>query len=871
VSEELYRATVRISPDTTGFREEAESEINAAVPDRKSVRIDADTAAAQAQVAALDEEVKKVERDSRSAQGNISKMGVGLAAALPALPTVLGGITALGAAFTAAGTAGIGFGVVVESAFKQATKAQQELLAAQSAVDNATTSASRTTALEKQAALIKELGPNVIALAQAEKDVGTQWKTFTDSFTPDITKGVSEVSRLASDVLPQLQPMIANTFGVMDTLLRRLDQAATSQGGRSFFSWLATEGPRDLEGLAVAAGHFGSGLAHIAEAFTPVEHQLIAGIDNITAKFSTWAGSLSSSAGFQKFLDTLAKDGPMLVHTLGDVAVAFGHIGGALGVLLPYELRFLDDLAKIVSGHPAVAAALAGLFTGFEAFKVVSQVTGPISTLWDLLKGANAWMAGTALSTTAVATSTAAVGAAATAADAPASLFLGTVGAYTPLATGGAGALNFFASAEATVGTTAAAAEPEVAALGGTIAATAASASNLLGLLGKGGLAGMGVVASLAGVSYFDKAGSSQIKISGAGADEQSLEQQVNQLNSTLKVPYLGGKTWTKDQALQFIAQNSTAASDANLARIGGGSGVSASDIQMSSNTYQDQVPGQSSSYFGNPDASSTPDYYSQFLKGLNDPANMLPLTGGGGGKAAATAAQNLAIAQADVLGLNIMGALAQGIATGTNPLTQAFSNLNQKLTGPAQTIGTALEQVFNAALAAGQKARNSLLGDVTGPSTMGSITNVTMGPDGKLVSNVQSPLLGNFANTLNTDQRFVTDISKAKKLGLNNDLLQQFVNAGPSSLSNLDSLVSGGAGDVGQLNKIDNQILGLGNAYGAQQAADQRNQMIELLGQLLAATKTSPAQMAQFLNGTAKAGQQLAAATPGLGMFTRG
>ncbi|HEY0869624.1 MAG TPA: hypothetical protein VGD55_04450, partial [Acidothermaceae bacterium] len=94
-----------------------------------------------------------------------------------------------------------------------------------------------------------------------------------------------------------------------------------------------------------AVGHLGSGFAHLAESFTPLEHQLLTGLDNITAKFATWAAGTSGSASFQSFLKTAEEEGPKLVGTLGDIGSALTHLVGGFSPLLPYELQTLDFIA----------------------------------------------------------------------------------------------------------------------------------------------------------------------------------------------------------------------------------------------------------------------------------------------------------------------------------------------------------------------------------------------------------------------------------------------------------------------------------------------------------------------------------------------
>lgn len=831
MSEELYRATVRISPDFAGFDEETRARIDAAVPDRKDVKVGADTGDAQAKLALLDEEVKKVDRDASSASRSLSGLGgsvnlisVGIASALPALPTLLGGLGAAAGAFTAMGASALSSGAVVVTGIQQAVKANQELAAAQKAVDDATTKAGRTKALEEQAALIDKLGPSTIAFGQALSDITADWAKFADSFIPQELQLAAGFEHLEKDVLPQLRPLISNTFGVAQTEIAKLDAAVNSPGGKSFFSWLATEGPHDLQVVTDGLGHFAAGFGHLLIAFTPVERELVQGFDNIGRRFAAATQDLGTNSGFQKFLTTAERDGPLLVHTLSDVASAVGHIGLAISPVLPLELKFIDGIAQLINDHPAIAAALGAMFLGFEALKVINTIVGPLATVASIA------------------------------------------------ATGAAGMFGF-AGGETAIGDAAAAATPEVAALDGAMAGAATRGLGLLSVLSQVGLV----------------LGGGAIVGAGLGAASDQAKKSGNFLTHTL-----GDVLGMLKSGGNFGSPDFTNNAEDFGSFVAGGVPVTSTvsgTVNSSGGDRPSKPSGQpgffggfgnlaksltqsTSSLGGIPEIGNIVSYSSPFTGGAGGGA--LPLTGGGGSNAAATAAQNNAAALAYLLGINLPANLAKGIADGTNPLTQTFQNLNGKLTGTAQTLANTLENIFSTALQYGQQAEQSLVPNlINGLPQMGTSTLVTVGKDGQLVRTVQSPILGGLQLTLANDQRFVADIAKARKLGLDNSLLQQFVQAGPSSLDQLDQLVNGST-DIKAVNSTFGQITSLANQYGTQQAQLQYlSEMSDDLKTLITAVVSAlpPAigkQVAAALNTAVAPAARSAAATPSKGVVAR-
>lgn len=853
MADEVAKATVRIEPDTEGFAEELDAKVEAATQPRDArgrfvkIGVDVDTAAATAKLAALDEEVKKVNRDGDDlsakfkelSSGGVAPLAIGIAALIPLLPVAAGGVAALGGSLAAAGAAGIGLGAVVETNIKAATTAYQQLQAAQLAVDTATSKNSLNDALIKQKALVDSLSPSTIALGDSLHSLTNEWKGFSNAFIPDTNVLVTGISKLATDSLPKLQPLIQNTFGVANTLIKDLDNSVNSTGGKTFFSWLSVEGPRDLQGFATGLGSIGSGFAHLMQDFTPVETQLVDGFDHIAASFDKWTSNTDTNAGFQKFLTTVEKDGPQVVHTIGQIADAAGHIAAGLAPLLPYELGFINFITSVIINHPALDVALAAMFTGFEALKIVGTITGPIGTLVGVAKAGAVWLFG-------------------------------------------------FSAAEDAVGASAAGATGKVVALDVAMDGAAGKAKGLMGLLGISSFAELASVAGVVGGLGAVIAGGSWIAAHvGPGSYSDSGRATPEDVKNAQA---LTGNEWAGMGPDISGGQPTTI--------LPGGIAVPTDSLPAgSAGTH---IPG---SYTQNLAQSNSHDAVNNIVGGNNTPMlppgsisgapyvppknagnnPVLPLNPTGGGSAAATLAANNAAAYAQTLGLNIMASLAAGVTTGTNPLTQAFGNLNQKLTGQAQTLGTALESAFNSTLAYGQAAAASMKSNLLNSPTLGSQTSIFMDAQGhSTTSFIASGPNAQFGlqQTLAADKHFAGDISKLRQLGLSGDLVDQLVQGGPQQSVGIADSILGDPSQIKQLNSLNSQINSTANTYGIQQAqAQSLAQVVTLFQQLIALERTAPgvivaginAGLSSVVGGGGKTAQLKAATTPSKGVLARG
>lgn len=775
-------AKVKLDPDAEGFDEK----VAAATQTRDArgrfvkVAVDVDTTEAKVELDELDAKIDETNRKARTAGDSaggagsgFSLMAAGMAAAVPLLPELAGGLIAVSGAAAVAGAGLLSFGAVALTDITSATTATQELQAAQTAVNNATSNSARADALVKQKALVDSLGPSTIALAGALNTLEGIWKGFAAAFTPAITRDVTQFATLLTDALPKIQPLISAGAGAVSTILSHLDAALGSPDAKAFFTWISGAAAHDILGLTGALGGFAGGILELFKDFAPLETLVVNGLNSMGASFEKWAAGLSATQGFQEFLKYAKENGPLLTKTLADVATALGHILEALTPLLPFLLHITDFAAQVLTSFP------------------------------------------------------------------PAIILFGSLGTVALIA---AGKLDIFASSATAAGD----------------AAGAAAGAGKIGLLSSALVAIPGL-AVVAGLAISKLSGGDNFGIGNTDLTGKSPAQVAAFLKSA-GLPYVGpsGKgpsAEALDQLNYVAASTGTGPRGSALDRA---DALGANQAVTYGVTFDPSAsPGGAHGGTGNPPAYSLPN--------TSNP-----------GAAAANAAANNAAGLAALIGLNLMQSLASGITTGINPLTQAFTNINLKLTGPAQTLGTALESVFTSALAFGQAAAKSLAFSVNGANTVGTVTNVHIDPrTGVRTDSVQSQLVGNAFNTLLTDQKFVTDLQKAAAMGLAPSLRAQFINNGPNSLPILDALVNSGSGAVSQLNSENAAITALGNSYGLQVAGDQYGpQEVTILGQIRDLLAVAPAHTgthtATALNHTANVAKLKANTTPSKGVFAR-
>ncbi|WP_353419222.1 hypothetical protein PYH66_13990 (plasmid) [Staphylococcus delphini] len=361
---------------------------------------------------------------------SISILVPAIASIVPALMAVLnavgvvgGGVVGLANAFGIAGAGVVGFGAMAVSALKM--------------VENGTL------------ATTKEVNNYNDAL----DDLQSAWQKVVQGNQAQIFNTLANAVNTAQVALRGLTPFLNGVAKGMETASAKvLDWARNSQTASKFFDMMGTTGVRIFNNMLSAAGSFGSGLVAVLTNLAPLTEWVSKGFSNMGKRFNEWANSvegskaiqnftayvqrnlpligqifgstfrgifnlmkafaanselifqslanmagrfeewsakIAQSDGFQKFIDYVQQNGPLLMQTLGNIINIIINVGTAMAPLASAVLQvveaFTQWLAKVTETHPAIGillgvlSVLGGAFMAlYPAIQFVTTVIIPL-------------------------------------------------------------------------------------------------------------------------------------------------------------------------------------------------------------------------------------------------------------------------------------------------------------------------------------------------------------------------------------------------------------------------------------------------------------------------------------------------------------
>jgi hypothetical protein len=283
-------------------------------------RIDvAGAARAEAQIAAIDLEMKRLDDKSRQSpqKGGIlgrllfgaaggaegaagggggmpSIFGVSLPAMLAIVPAIEAAaveMTGLVSGIAAAGAGAGAFGVLALPAFKSVSGALTQVNADQTAYNRALTATAKNTALKHLKADYASLDPAERGAVRGIQGLMNTYHAMAKAFEPQVFKIFNDGLKIANNLLPTLTPF-ANTFAnALDGLLKKVGKFSESKG---FKDWLAQF--HKLEGPAITA--IGNGIGKVAVAIGKLLTTMSAKdvVTSINIAFAILAGTINAVA-----------------------------------------------------------------------------------------------------------------------------------------------------------------------------------------------------------------------------------------------------------------------------------------------------------------------------------------------------------------------------------------------------------------------------------------------------------------------------------------------------------------------------------------------------------------------------------------------
>lgn len=176
-------------------------------------------------------------------------------------------------------------------------------------------------------------------------------------------------------LLPELDGFVGSLAHDIGGLGAEASAALTGPFWQEFYAFVSSEAGPILNEFGSILGNVAHGLAGLVIAFKPVTDEVGAGLVHLSSEFASFGGDAAGSSGFQSFLRYIETEGPVVVHVLGELFEATGHVLSALAPIGAVVLVLVGDFARLVSIIPtpaitALAAALGLLVTGLAAAKV---------------------------------------------------------------------------------------------------------------------------------------------------------------------------------------------------------------------------------------------------------------------------------------------------------------------------------------------------------------------------------------------------------------------------------------------------------------------------------------------------------------------
>lgn len=341
-------------------------------PREMTVKVDADTAGAQAKIEALDGSARR----GSGGMGLLTIAAVGLAPALiPATAAVGGLVAALSAPALAAGGGLAGFigvaGVAVSKT--EAVKKQIDQLSKQAETTTDMASAKRYQA--QADALIASLTGPQKALLTAQSTVGKAFSGLMKSAGPAIFTPIVTGLNLLAAVLPKLTPLIDAVSGALNTMLAGVAKSVESGALDKTIGFFAKMAGPSITGLATILGNIASGFMSMIQASAGLGGSLLTNLGKMTASFA----NVGQSGGFQSFLAYVQQVGPQVAKTLGAIVRAVGNIVSALAPLGGPALSAIQGIANALgSMNPTVlgliASSIGGIAIGLKAMTIMGAL-----------------------------------------------------------------------------------------------------------------------------------------------------------------------------------------------------------------------------------------------------------------------------------------------------------------------------------------------------------------------------------------------------------------------------------------------------------------------------------------------------------------
>ncbi len=157
------------------------------------------------------------------------------------------------------------------------------------------------------------------AFETALSGLKTQWQTLVQDNASSIFTTMANGINIAKSALSGLTPFINGVVGSMEKMSASvLEWSESSSVAKAFFDMMGTTGVSVFDNIMAAAGRFGSGLISLFTQFGPLFEWTAQGFANMGAQFDAWSQKVSTSEGIQKFISYVQTNLPLIGQIFGD-------------------------------------------------------------------------------------------------------------------------------------------------------------------------------------------------------------------------------------------------------------------------------------------------------------------------------------------------------------------------------------------------------------------------------------------------------------------------------------------------------------------------------------------------------------------------
>jgi len=308
-------------------------------------------------------------KDFAKQSGKIGAITSGFSGLIAAAGPAVVGIGAVGASFAAAGIGAAAFGAVAVSALGQVFEASEEVEKIEEKIANADTAKERIAAQKELAAVYGDMSQAQRGALKELQGFKSFWSGFVKQFETPVFNAFGESLTLARNVFTGLAPTITNVGDAVNVLLSEMNAGIEAGGLKNFFGWLESNAADALYNFSHILGNTLAGVWNMLAAFSPVGAEVEEGLLSMTERFKTWSASLSSSNGFQKFIDYARTNGPVLMDTLGNIGTVIGKVVKSLAPLGQAVLQAANEFTNFVS----TSSTIQGILDGFSSLGTTIQ------------------------------------------------------------------------------------------------------------------------------------------------------------------------------------------------------------------------------------------------------------------------------------------------------------------------------------------------------------------------------------------------------------------------------------------------------------------------------------------------------------------